>query len=267
MAEISWIKLKTTMFDDEKIRLIQAIPESDAILVIWIRLLVLAGKTNDDGLIYIQRNMPYTDEMLATLFDKPINTIRLALTTLESFNMIDLGQNGMIAITNWSKHQNIEGMEKVREQNRLRKAKQREKQKALPNVTGRSRDSHATDIDIDKEKDNVQNDQHSGKNAKALESDFEKLWKLYPNKKGKQVALKAYKRAIKDGVSNKQIQTGIVAYKKYLTANGTEQQFMMHGGTFFNQRSWDDDWSISQSQPTKHEKVPENLIDDIYNSQ
>ncbi|MGX7375253.1 helix-turn-helix domain-containing protein [Enterococcus asini] len=103
--------------------------------------------------------------------------------------------------------------------------------------------------------------------SKALESDFEKLWKLYPNKKGKQVALKAYKRAIKDGVSNKQIQTGIVAYKKYLTANGTEQQFMMHGGTFFNQRSWDDDWSISQSQPTKHEKVPENLIDDIYNSQ
>lgn len=105
------------------------------------------------------------------------------------------------------------------------------------------------------------------KQPKQLESDFEKLWKLYPNKKGKQVALKAYKRAIKDGVSNKQIQTGIVAYKKYLTANGTDQQYMMHGGTFFNQRSWDDDWSISQSQPTKHEKVPENLIDDIYNSQ
>lgn len=82
------------------------------------------------------------------------------------------------------------------------------------------------------------------KQPKQLESDFEKLWKLYPNKKGKQVALKAYKRAIKDGVSNKQIQTGIVAYKKYLTANGTDQQYMMHGGTFFNQRSWDDDWSI-----------------------
>ena len=105
------------------------------------------------------------------------------------------------------------------------------------------------------------------KQPKQLESDFEKLWKLYPNKKGKQVALKAYKRAIKDGVSNKQIQTGIVAYKKYLTANGTDQQYMMHGGTFFNQRSWDDDWSISQSQTTKREKVPENLIDDIYNSQ
>ncbi|MFA1421627.1 phage replisome organizer N-terminal domain-containing protein, partial [Enterococcus faecalis] len=37
MAEISWIKLKTTMFDDEKIKLIQSMPEADAILVIWIR--------------------------------------------------------------------------------------------------------------------------------------------------------------------------------------------------------------------------------------
>lgn len=151
MAEISWIKLKTTMFDDEKIRLIQAVPESDAILVIWIRLLVLAGKTNDDGLIYIQRNMPYTEEMLATLFDKPVNTVRLALQTLASFNMIDLNSDGVIAIANWEKHQNIEGMEKVREQNRLRKQRQREKQKLLSDQARQSRDSHATDIDIDKE--------------------------------------------------------------------------------------------------------------------
>ncbi|MDT2525985.1 phage replisome organizer N-terminal domain-containing protein, partial [Enterococcus raffinosus] len=113
--------------------------------------LVLAGKTNDDGLIYIQRNMPYTEEMLATLFDKPVNTVRLALTTLEGFNMIDLNTDGSIAISNWEKHQNIEGMEKVREQNRLRKQRQREKQRMLSDSEGQSRDCHATDIDIDKE--------------------------------------------------------------------------------------------------------------------
>lgn len=156
MAEISWIKLKTTMFDDEKIRLIQAVPESDAILVIWIRLLVLAGKTNDDGLIYIQRNMPYSDEMLSTLFDKPVNTIRLALSTLEKFNMIDLNTDGSIVITNWVKHQNIEGMEKIREQNRLRAKKHYEKKKnSNVSLTLDVTEPNATDIDkeIDKEKD------------------------------------------------------------------------------------------------------------------
>ncbi len=152
MAEISWIKLKTTMFDDEKIRLIQAVPESDAILVIWIRLLVLAGKTNDDGLIYIQRNMPYTEEMLATLFDKPVNTVRLALQTLASFNMIDLNSDGVIAIANWGKHQNVEGLEKIREQNRLRAKRHYDKKKdSNVSLTLDVTQPNATDIDIDKE--------------------------------------------------------------------------------------------------------------------
>ncbi|EIB6805464.1 phage replisome organizer N-terminal domain-containing protein [Enterococcus faecalis] len=162
MAEISWIKLKTTMFDDEKIKLIQSMPEADAILVIWIRLLVLAGKTNDEGLIYIQRNMPYTEEMLATLFSKPVNVVRLALITLQQFNMIDLNEDGLIAIENWDKHQNIEGMEKVRLKNaeRVRKHRERKKQQALEdknsgNVTCNVTvtDCNGTDKDIDKEID------------------------------------------------------------------------------------------------------------------
>ncbi|TKM83408.1 phage replisome organizer [Enterococcus faecalis] len=162
MAEISWIKLKTTMFDDEKIKLIQSMPEADAILVIWIRLLVLAGKTNDEGLIYIQRNMPYTEEMLATLFSKSVNVVRLALITLQQFNMIDLNEDGLIAIENWDKHQNIEGMEKVRLKNaeRVRKHRERKKQQALEdknsgNVTCNVTvtDCNGTDKDIDKEID------------------------------------------------------------------------------------------------------------------
>lgn len=152
MAEISWIKLSTTMFDDEKIQLIQAMPEADAVIVIWVRLLALAGKTNDDGLIYIQRNMPYTDEMLATLFGKNVNTVRLALNTLSSFNMIDISNEGFMAITNWEKHQNVEGMEKIREQNRLRAKKHYEKKK-LKNSNVSLTLSNATDIDIDKELD------------------------------------------------------------------------------------------------------------------
>lgn len=198
------------MFDDEKIRLIQAVPEADAILVIWIRLLVLAGKTNDDGLIYIQRNMPYTEEMLATLFDKPVNTVRLALTTLEGFNMIDLNTDGSIAISNWEKHQNIEGMEKVREQNRIRKQRQREKQKMLSDYEGQSRDCHATDIDkeldtdIDKEVKNIYIDR------------FELLWKMYPKKTQKKKAIEQFKKKIKSDADIAAFEKGYFAYLKYI---------------------------------------------------
>lgn len=164
MAEISWIKLKTAMFDDEKVKMIESMPEADAILVIWIKLLVLAGKTNDNGLIYIQRNMPYTDEMLSVLLNKQLSTIRLAIATLEKFKMIEVGENRELIISNWEKHQNIEGMDKIRQQNAERVAKHREKKKLLGNVTGNVTvtESNATDKNKNKNK---------SKNNKTIMSD------------------------------------------------------------------------------------------------
>ncbi|MFT8610554.1 MAG: phage replisome organizer N-terminal domain-containing protein [Liquorilactobacillus nagelii] len=158
MADISWIKLKTSMFDDEKIRLIESMPEADSILIIWIRLLVLAGKTNDSGLIYIQRNMPYTIEMLATLFNKKPNVVRLAIDTLSKFDMINTSKDGLINIVNWEKHQNIEGMERVRKltAERVKKYREREKAKKIDsNVTATLHNATDSELDsdIDKEKD------------------------------------------------------------------------------------------------------------------
>lgn len=59
-------------------------------------------------------------------FDESV--IQLALTALENFGMITRDGN-MLAIPGWEEHQNIEGMDKIREQNRIRKQKQRERQK------------------------------------------------------------------------------------------------------------------------------------------
>lgn len=158
MSEIKWIKITTTMFENEKIDFIESLPESDSILVIWIKLLTLAGKCNMNGYIFLTENIPYNDEMLAHKFRRQLNTVRLAFETFRKLGMIEI-EDGIISISNWDKHQNIDGMEKIKEQNRLRKQKQREKQKLLPEV---SRDSHGTvpsDVtqchatDIDKELD------------------------------------------------------------------------------------------------------------------
>lgn len=130
MADISWIKLRVDMFDDEKIKIIQSMPEGDAILVIWIRIIALAGKCNAKGLVLIEDEFPYSDEMLATIFNKPLATVRLALGTFEKFRMIERTEKG-IYISNFEKHQSTEGMEKIREQARIRKQREREKKRAL----------------------------------------------------------------------------------------------------------------------------------------
>ena len=66
-VKVKWIKLSTTMFEDEKIRLIESMPEADTLLIIWIKLLAQAGKTNASGYIFLNENIPYTEDMLATL--------------------------------------------------------------------------------------------------------------------------------------------------------------------------------------------------------
>lgn len=131
MGNLKWIKLTISIFEDEKIRLIDAMPERDTIHYVWIRLLVQAGKTNSNGFIFLSENIPYTDEMLSTIFCRPLSSIRLALKILKDFGMIQIDENNLIKITNWEKHQNIEGMEKVKEQNRKRVEKYREKKRQL----------------------------------------------------------------------------------------------------------------------------------------
>ena len=111
------------MFNDEKIKLIRTMPEGDKIIVTWVQLLCLAGKTNDGGGIYMGQNIYYTDEMLATLCDQPVNIMRIALKTLQQFGMIEWLDNGLIQITNWEKHQSTDKMSRMKEQTRIRQQK------------------------------------------------------------------------------------------------------------------------------------------------
>ena len=117
--DVKWIKITTNIFDDEKIKLIDAMPERDGIFVIWIKLLTLAGRINEDGLIYLNDDVPYTDEMLATVFNRPVTVVRLALKVFSDFRMITI-DDSTIEIINWEKHQNISGLDKIREQTKLR---------------------------------------------------------------------------------------------------------------------------------------------------
>ena len=129
MAEIKWIKLAINMHEDEKIKLIDDMPERDTIHYIWIRMLLLGGKLNANGEIFLSDGKPLTAKMLAILFSRPLQDIKLALKVLSRFGMIEIDANKVIKIVNWNKYQNVEGMEKVREQNRKRAEDFREKKK------------------------------------------------------------------------------------------------------------------------------------------
>lgn len=137
MAEVKWIKIVTDVFDDEKTLMIETLPEADSIIVIWFKLLCLAGKQNNSG-VFLMGRMPYTDEMFATVFRRPINTVRLALNTFENFGMIEI-VNNTVTIPNWDKHQSLDAYEKKKERDRLYKAERRAAQREIAEKSSDSR--------------------------------------------------------------------------------------------------------------------------------
>lgn len=143
MAEVKWIKITTDIFDDEKILLIESLPEADSIIVIWFKLLCLAGKQNNSGVFMLGDRIAYTDKMLATIFRRKETTVQMALQTFEQFGMIEI-VDGVITIPKWEKHQSLDKMEQAREQTRIRVARHREKQKQLAEKNNVSADSNAS---------------------------------------------------------------------------------------------------------------------------
>lgn len=131
MGDLQWIKLNLAMFSNRKIRYIRHLPEGNNIVLIWIMLLVLAGKCNSGGMIFLTENVPYTTETLSDELGFETATVTLALRVLEELGMIQGG--GALCITNWEEYQNIDVMERVREQARIRqKAWYDKHKKALP---------------------------------------------------------------------------------------------------------------------------------------
>ena len=160
MADVKWIKITTDIFDDEKIAIIESLPEGDSIIVIWFKLLCLAGKTNNNGVFVINDKLAYTDEMLAIIFRRKVATVRLALKVFQEYGMVDIVE-GVITIPKWGNHQNLDSIEKKKEYQRSYMQNYREKQRQIACKTNCNTNSKSncntnvsrTDIDKDIEED------------------------------------------------------------------------------------------------------------------
>lgn len=156
MAKVEWVKIYTDMFNNKKIRYIRTLPEGNNILLVWIMLITMAGSCNQKGYIFLTENIPYTDELLAKELGFETNTVRLAIEALRKLNMIQVDENDLIYICNWCEYQNVEGMDKIREQTRKRVAKHRENQRLAQlecNVTCNATVTESNAIEREEERD------------------------------------------------------------------------------------------------------------------
>lgn len=176
MADVKWIKITTDMFDNRKIKHLRRLPDGNNIVLIWVMLLTMAGRCNSGGMIFLTENIPYTPKMLADELDFEENTVRLALEALERLGMVVMS-NGCFTIAGWEEHQNVEGMDKIRESKRLAQARWRAKQKALPPAVDSTVDSTVDDERISV--DDAERDKEEERESDTDRIDYKSIAALF----------------------------------------------------------------------------------------
>lgn len=216
MDSVKWVKITTDMFDNRKIKYIRKLPEGNNIVLIWVMLLTMAGRCNANGMIFLTENIPYTTKMLADELGFEESTVKLALEALKRMKMISVDETSF-SVIGWQDYQNVDGMERIREQNRNRQQKLRNRQKQFL-----IEDQKADSI-------GVADDTRNGRYA----VNFEEMWKIYPRKVDKGIAYKAYTARIKAGFSEQQLFEAAQNYAEYCRKEKKEWRYIKHAATFF----------------------------------
>ncbi|KYH35376.1 hypothetical protein CLTEP_05520 [Clostridium tepidiprofundi DSM 19306] len=125
------------------------------------------------------------------------------------------------------------------------------------NTKYRSVPTRSTDIDQHQvQKCTTTNTITNKINNKINIDDFEELWKLYPNKKGKAKARQIVTKLLKK-YTKEELQRCIERYSKEV--QGKDKQYILHGSTFFNGRYEDylDNNYTEQNESFEEQKTKE----------
>ena len=134
MADVKWIKLNADIFEDDKMCILETCEQGIAYELIWIKILCLAGKCNQNGYLMLGNGFPYDTKTIAKIFRLDLKLVEGALNKFIELGMMECTDAYMVS--NWLLHQNEKGLEDLREQSRARQKKYRENQKKkASNVT------------------------------------------------------------------------------------------------------------------------------------
>jgi len=242
-SDVKWIKIVTDIFDDEKILLIESLPDADSIIVIWFKLLCLAGKQNNSG-VFTMGGIPYTEQMFATIFRRKEAIISLALKTFQQFGMIEIVENA-VTIPKWGKYQSLDKIEQKTAYMRGYMQEYRVKQKQIASGKVNSKTNGKANVssaDKNKIRLDIPLISPTGGRCEQVEysPEFISFWESYPKKVGKGAACKAFKK-LKCSDKLDSILSALEWQKSSEQWKKDAGQFIPNPATYLNQSRWEDE--------------------------
>jgi predicted phage replisome organizer len=157
-----WLKLKRDFFKRHDIRIIESMPNGKDYILFYLKL--LCESVDHEGNLRFSDQIPYNEDMLATITNTNVDIVRNAIKIFTELNMMDVMDDGTFYMNEVEKMIGSASQDDhTRESTRLRVQAYRERQKTAKiedkrysNVTcnGEIEIEKEIDIDIDKEKKN-----------------------------------------------------------------------------------------------------------------
>ncbi len=233
-----WLKLKEDFFDEKYVKALRKLPDGDALVIVYLKMQLKSLKT--EGIIKYENILPSAEEELALYLDEDINIVRLTLSALINMGVVEQWENDTLYMVAM---QELIGSETaVAERVRRHRTIQAEHQKALQCNTD------VTNCNTEKREKRKEKKEKREENRDKTSEMFESVWALYPKKQGKSNAYKSFEKAIKDGVSVEKIKQGVEDYIQYIEKTNTQQKYIKQGSTWFNQKCWDDDYTVVENR-------------------
>ena len=127
---LKWIKLKTDIFTNDKMLLLDTYEDGIYYQMIWLKLLCLAGRKENHGVFMMRDGRGYSVPMLSHILSVDEGTLEDALLVFEELCMINT-EDGIIKILGWREHQedyfdeSYEDTETSADERKRRQAKER----------------------------------------------------------------------------------------------------------------------------------------------
>ena len=232
-----WLQLKEDFFDEDAIQwLEEQQPNGKEYAYFYLKLCVKSLKSNGILIRKVgEMLIPYDNKKIAQLTNTDFDTVTIAMGLLQKIGLVKILENGEIYLTQ------VENLIGSKSKGAFKKQQQRDKK--LKGDICPPFCPPKIEIELEKEIDIENNiEQKNVSKTSEYENEFEELWKLYPRKEGKNVALKKYIQYRKNNEATfDEVKQGILNYKKIIEINKTSTQYILHGSTFFNQKRWEDE--------------------------
>ena len=228
-----YLRLKEDFFEDDAIQILEAMPDgylySNILLKLYLKSLKFSGK------LMFNERIPYNPTVLATITRHNVGTIEKALQIFKELGLIEILDNGamyMLDIQNFIGKTSTEADRKRAYRERIEKEKALIGQKSVQ-ISDKSTPEIEIEkeIDIDIDTNNMQKEHTEKVSKKEIDDFFEKVWKLYPLKRGKGQISDTQKKKLYN-IGFEQLSIAIERYKDELKKDDWRTQ--QNGSTFFN---------------------------------